>query len=326
MSNDFLDELGELALGSRLKRLSERMLADAAAIYQHFNMDIQPKWFTLLALIDKKHSVSVVEASEYLGLSQPALSQFCRQLLAEELIQVDVEKNDSRKKYMSLSDKGKARVTQMKPVWQAVEGAAKDLCEEQDNQFYQSLITFEQALAKRSLLLRSIEQFTAQHVDESIKQQISIVDFSPEFAPYFDSINSQWIEKMFVLEEVDKQVLRYPQHNIIDKGGRIWFAIHPTMGVVGTCALLKKQEGCFELTKMGVLENARGLKVGEILLQHVIQQAVLMKPECLFLLTNADCEAAIHLYEKNGFEHDKDIMNQYGKSYERCNVAMRYKL
>ena len=44
----------------------------------------------------------------------------------------------------------------------------------------------------------------------------------------------------------------------------------------------------------------------------------------LFLLTNKDCEAAIHLYEKNGFTHCADIMDKYGSAYERCNVAMRY--
>lgn len=325
MTTDFLNELGELALGSRLKRLSERMLADASAVYQHFGMDIQPKWFTLLALLDKKHKVSVVEASEYLGLSQPALSQFCRQLVAEQLILVETEASDSRKKYMSLSSKGKAQITKMKPVWLAVENAAKSLCEEADNQFYQSLLSFEQALSKRSLLQRSIDEFATQTGENLVKSNIAIVDFNPELAPFFDSINSQWIEKMFVLEDVDKQVLRNPQRNIIDTGGKIWFAKHPELGVVGTCALLNKGDGAFELTKMGVLESARGLKIGEILLQHVIRQAAEMKPRCLFLLTNADCEAAIHLYEKNGFEHDSEIMNRYGKSYERCNVAMRWR-
>jgi|SRR5579863_1135871 len=44
----------------------------------------------------------------------------------------------------------------------------------------------------------------------------------------------------------------------------------------------------------------------------------------LYLLTKARCAAAAHLYEKLGFVHDADIMRDYGASYERCNVAMRY--
>jgi ribosomal protein S18 acetylase RimI-like enzyme len=44
----------------------------------------------------------------------------------------------------------------------------------------------------------------------------------------------------------------------------------------------------------------------------------------LYLLTNSDCAAAIHLYEKFGFRHDREIMAEYGARYERSNVAMRY--
>ncbi|MFQ3249165.1 MAG: GNAT superfamily N-acetyltransferase [Glaciecola sp.] len=153
---------------------------------------------------------------------------------------------------------------------------------------------------------------------------IDILAFSDELAPHFESINAQWINAMFILEDIDKQVLQQPRQHIIDKGGKIWFAKHPQLGVIGACALLNKGEGNFELTKMGVLDSARGLKVGELLLQFVIKEALKMPVNCLFLLTNAKCEAAIHLYEKNGFVHDRDIMQTYGQSYERCNVAMRY--
>ena len=45
----------------------------------------------------------------------------------------------------------------------------------------------------------------------------------------------------------------------------------------------------------------------------------------LFLLTNKKCEAAIHLYEKNGFVHCEEIMQKFGCAYERCDVAMHYK-
>ncbi|WP_338520185.1 GNAT family N-acetyltransferase [Alteromonas gracilis] len=63
---------------------------------------------------------------------------------------------------------------------------------------------------------------------------------------------------------------------------------------------MKKGDGIFELTKMGVVSSARGLKVGEALLKQVIEQAPLIAHNTLFLLTNKKCEAAIHLYDKNG--------------------------
>jgi N-acetylglutamate synthase-like GNAT family acetyltransferase len=153
---------------------------------------------------------------------------------------------------------------------------------------------------------------------------IVIHSFKPELAQHFKLINQQWIEAMFVMEDIDLQVLSDPQNHIIAPGGHIWFAEHHDLGIVGTGALYKKAPGIFELTKMGVLENARGLKVGELLLKHILTEAQHIAYQSLFLLTNSKCAAAIHLYEKNGFSHDQKIMQDYGKLYQRCNVAMRY--
>lgn len=156
-------------------------------------------------------------------------------------------------------------------------------------------------------------------------QSIDFLPFSAELAPHFERINRQWIEAMFVMEQADRDVLSQPQQKVIDTGGQIWFAHHPQLGVVGTCALMNKGQGAYELTKMGVVAEARSLKIGEKLLQHVLQQARSMPIHCLFLLTNKRCEAAIHLYQKNGFEHSQAIMQRFGQAYARCDVAMRYR-
>ncbi|MFY7759672.1 GNAT family N-acetyltransferase, partial [Aquidulcibacter sp.] len=112
---------------------------------------------------------------------------------------------------------------------------------------------------------------------------------------------------MFALEDTDRKVLENPQSMIMDKGGDILFVSAEGLGVVGACALMPaKDSGAFELTKMGVLDSARGQKAGEFLLDAVLARANAMKIETLFLLTNTKCEAAIHLYEKLGFVHDPE--------------------
>ncbi|WP_339721865.1 bifunctional helix-turn-helix transcriptional regulator/GNAT family N-acetyltransferase [uncultured Paraglaciecola sp.] len=324
MQQDFLNELAELALGSRLKRMSERMLASASDIYQEFAININPKWFTLMALLDSKDQnqqiLTIVEASSLLGLSQPALSQFCKELQKEKLIKIAKDQSDSRKRILTLTTLGRERLQEMKPVWDAVQQAATDLCTEHNNDFYRSLLLLEKSFSSESLLTR-----TRRYIQQTALQtQVIIKPFKPALAHHFETINKEWIDDMFVLETIDKQVLEDPQSYIINKGGKIWFAEHPTLGIVGTCAFWNKGDNNFELTKMGVLKSARGLKVGEILLQHVLSEAKTLDIKKLFLLTNAKCEAAIHLYEKNGFVHDKTIMQDYGKNYARCNVAMLY--
>ena len=153
---------------------------------------------------------------------------------------------------------------------------------------------------------------------------LKFLAFTPQLSRHFKAINQQWIEDMFVMEQVDQDILDFPQKLVIDKGGYIWFVEHPSLGVIGTCALNKKDENVFELTKMGVLDEARGLKAGEQLLKYVLGEANKLGIETLFLLTNKKCQAAIHLYEKNGFVHDQNIMQRFGQAYQRCNVAMKY--
>jgi len=154
---------------------------------------------------------------------------------------------------------------------------------------------------------------------------VEILEFTAELAPHFKSINEAWITEMFTLEQADRDLLNDPQGTIIDHGGRILFAHQSKLGVVGTCALAKKHDRVYELTKMGVLDSARGLGIGELLLREALALAATMQIDNLFLLTNHRCKAAIHLYRKYRFRDDDEIMRRYGPAYDRCDVAMRYR-
>ncbi len=150
-----------------------------------------------------------------------------------------------------------------------------------------------------------------------------IREYSDELAQEFHDINAEWIRQMFHLEATDLEVLSHPREHILAGGGAILFVERPGGGIVGACALQATAPGCFELTKMGVRAEARGLKAGEFLLQAMLQRARALGARTVYLLTNSACAAAIHLYEKAGFDHDAGSMQSYGARYARCNVAMR---
>ena len=155
-----------------------------------------------------------------------------------------------------------------------------------------------------------------------------IREYTDDLAHHFHDINAVWIEAMFVLEPVDREVLENPRAKIIAPGGVILFVeaagLGPASGIVGTCALKPTGGAGYELTKMGVRDSARGLGAGAFLLEAVIARAAEIGADPLYLLTNHACAAAIHLYEKMGFCHDEGIMAEYGARYARCDVAMRY--
>jgi GNAT superfamily N-acetyltransferase len=152
-------------------------------------------------------------------------------------------------------------------------------------------------------------------VDHGEAAGLSIREYSDALAQDFHDINAQWIEAMFAMEPADREVLEQPQARIIAPGGAILFVEANGLGIVGTCALRKTSEQEFELTKMGVLESARGRKAGEFLLRAALRRAGELGAERLYLLTNS----------KLGFAHDAEIMRDFGSRYARCDVAMRYR-
>jgi DNA-binding MarR family transcriptional regulator len=306
---DLVAELGHLFLGSRLKRLAERLQADAAKVHKAVGVDAQPAEVALLAALDRFGPLSVSGAVDALGVSQPAVTRTASGLVERGLVSSECDESDQRQRTLKLTKQGRGLIAKAKKeAWPLIESAVDAMCS--------------------PLLLEQIRALEAKLEERPLESRalISIREYSDDLAKHFYSINAEWIESMFVLEEVDRRILQNPKSMILDPGGFILFAEAKDLGPIGTCALMKIEDGVFELTKMGVLERARGRKAGEILLSAALERAKSMKIDTLFLLTNAKCVAAIKLYEKLGFEHDAEIMKRYGGEYQRCNVAMRYRL
>lgn len=315
--SDLLKELGPTFLGSRLKRLGERMQAGAARVALDAGLPVQPAHMPLLAALDGQ-ALTVGQLVQAVGISQPGITRGIGHLVDLGLVESQQsQEGDARQRAISLTAEGKAVLARAKLyVWPQVGEAVKALFGGQPEAFMEQIAAVETALAATS-----IDTLAAQ----STPQILTIHEFSDELAGHFHDINAEWIHAMFQLEATDKEVLENPRAKIVDPGGAILFVEARGLGIVGTCALQKTGERSVELTKMGVRESARGLKAGEFLLEAVIARAMQMGAEPLYLLSNARCAAAIHLYEKLGFAHDAGIMADYGARYARCDVAMRYR-
>ena len=146
---------------------------------------------------------------------------------------------------------------------------------------------------------------------------IEIIEFSDEYADDIKTLNYEWLTKYFRVEEGDKLSLNNPKEQIIDKGGFIFFAKLDGK-IIGTASLLKKTGDIFELGKMAVTENAQGLGIGKLLLEHCLEFAKTKKIPTLILYSNTQLESAIHLYRKYGFT---EIELEKGL-YERANIKM----
>ena len=106
----------------------------------------------------------------------------------------------------------------------------------------------------------------------SNKHEVEIIEFSEELSEPIKTLNYEWLEKYFRVEEGDVASLSNPQKYIIDKGGHIYYA-KLKEEIVGTASLLKKSETVYELGKMAVSEKAQGHGIGTILLEYCLNIA-----------------------------------------------------
>lgn len=309
--NDAIAFEGAVMLGSRLKRLAERFQAGAERIAEDCGLPTQPSQMPVLTALHRHGPQTVGDLAERIGISQPAVTRILSRLVELDLVEVGRDARDQRTRTIALTARGHdsmdlARTT----LWPRLRAAVNEVCDV--DTLLAQVEAAETALA-------------AQPLEQRPRGGLAIRRFSDELAPDFYRINAQWIEDMYTLEPTDVDVLTHPRERLIEPGGDILFVEDPRLGIIGTCALQKTGERQFELTKMGVLPEARGRKAGEFLLHATIERAFALGCDRLYLLSNAKGAAGVHLYEKAGFVHDEGIMEEFGKRYARCNVAMLYR-
>ena len=131
---------------------------------------------------------------------------------------------------------------------------------------------------------------------------VEIVDYAPELAANFRDLNVEWLEKYFVVEPIDHEVLGDPDGQLIAGGGAILFA-RLNGSIVGTVALKPHGDGVYELTKMAVTERCQGAGVGRRLMQACLGRYEKTGGKLLFLESHSSLKPALHLYESAGLRH-----------------------
>ena len=149
---------------------------------------------------------------------------------------------------------------------------------------------------------------------------IKILDYQPEFQPWFEKFNRHWIEKYFWMEPIDFEVLQKPDTHILSKGGYILMAQYENE-MAGTVALKYVKPGVYEFTKMAVDDKFQGKKVGLALAQAAIQKAKSLRASQIILYSNTALQPAIQLYYKLGF---KEV--PLDGPYQRSNIKMELNL
>jgi len=127
-----------------------------------------------------------------------------------------------------------------------------------------------------------------------------IISYDPKYKQAFYDVNIAWFEEYFSIEPEQVTMLRDPEGTIIDSGGEVFFALENGKAV-GAVALKTYGDGVYELTKLGVAQDAKGGGHGRRLCEAVIDRFEALCGSLLFLETHTVLKPAMALYKKLGF-------------------------
>ena len=301
-----------MALGSRLRHLSELITEQAAALYELYEVDLQPKWFPVFYLLSERKEMTITDLAREIGQTHPSVSQVVREMAARGYVIEKKGADDGRKNFVLLSPAGHRLREKMQPQIEDVTAAIEKTMKETHHDLWKAIAEWEVLLEQRSLLQRVRDE---KKIRES--SQVRIVDFAARYATAFRELNEEWITKYFRMEESDHKALDHPMEYIIDKGGYIYMALYKEEPV-GTCALIRMEDGGFELAKMAVAPVAQGLGIGYLLGRACIDKARALGASRVYLESNTTLRPAISLYHKLGFRKTAGPPSPY----ERSNIQM----
>lgn len=312
---DIISQLGELALASRLKRISESLMRDVSRIYSELDYHFEARWFSLSYLLLKRKEIAVTVAAEELGLTHPAINQIANQMTKAGLLTSKKDKIDERKRILYLTPKGKRTLKQLSPLWETIKTCNAELIQEVSKNLIGNLDKLENALAQKNMYTRLIESLN----QESYKS-ITIHPYHKKYAAHFTKLNKAWLKKYFKVEDYDKLILDNPESQIIKKGGAIFFAEYDGK-IVGCSALLKHRDSIYEIAKVAVSENYQNKHIGRKLVIAAVDEAIKQKAKEICMLTNPELTASIKMFTNLGFVQSNK--NRYEKMYQRKTIYMK---
>jgi len=168
MARDVVKELGYLTLGTRLKRLGERLQSQAQVLLDEAGVEFPASNFPVLAALDRLGALNVGELTEAVGTSQPGVTRLLVKLESDGLVQSTQSADDRRVRTIALTKSGRQLVSRSKrEAWPVIEAAVADACGGQARPMLSVLTALEAALEQAPLRTRARRVRLAEKNDAS---------------------------------------------------------------------------------------------------------------------------------------------------------------
>ena len=306
------ENTGKMALGSRLKQLSEALAKQAARVYQLYEVDLDPKWFPVFYTLKSGSCLPITVIAEAIGHSHASVSKIAKEMTAAGILKSEKLAGDARVNQVCITDKGRSLLSGFERQTGDMEAVVDELLGQCQHNIWEAISELDYLLEEKDVFARVRSKFLDRD-----KENIELIEYRAEHATSFRDLNYEWINKHFEIEESDPAMLDDPEKQILAKGGYIVIAKYKG-SVVGTCALIRHDANRIELAKMAVDDSVKGKGIGYLLGQRCVDKAKELDFRQVFLESNTKLKPAINLYKKLGF---KRIVGE-PSPYKRCNIQM----
>ncbi|MEP2990131.1 MAG: MarR family transcriptional regulator [Parasphingorhabdus sp.] len=164
MTDDYLRRSGITTLGTRIRRLFERLNGNVADIYRN-ELGFEQRWFALAMLLDDHGPMQSGEAVNLLGQSHVAIVQVVRGMEKAGLLERKAHPLDGRSKTLHLTDEGKRVIARVRDISAIVDQAALALLKEASPDFLNQLDALDDALERVSFADRIAESAKSKGVN-----------------------------------------------------------------------------------------------------------------------------------------------------------------
>lgn len=154
MSMDMMRDFGAMAFASRLRRLSDRLKAEATKVYRENGVEFNDSWFLVALVLSRREGISVSEAAETLGVSHAAISQMVAAMARKGLLIGHPDERDRRRTLLHLTEKGRDVVEALRPFWDAVGKCTDEMIASTGADLLPAITAIEEQLDQKNLFTR----------------------------------------------------------------------------------------------------------------------------------------------------------------------------
>lgn len=149
---------------------------------------------------------------------------------------------------------------------------------------------------------------------------MEIVEFQKKYEKDFIELNTAWVERFFVMEQADRDVLEHVE-DLLKTGAMVYFAVEDDH-VLATCMAMPLGEDVWEICKLAATGQYTGKGAGSAVFKASMEYAIAHGAKKLMLISNRRLKPALHIYEKYGF---KEVpLNKAYWGFDRADIQFEY--